>query len=93
MPSTVDRVILVRLLRAAMRQWAAFVEVQVAIEAAAGVADGASEVADYMQDLAPEFIDCPNALTFAHVDHLLDVYACQVGSTSASVKAASGVTR
>src|ERR1051326_2643820 len=68
----VDREMLVTLLRSAMRQWAAFVEIQIAIETAVGV-DGASEVRDYVESLAPEFIDCPNSLTVEHAEHLLEL--------------------
>jgi chromosome condensin MukBEF complex kleisin-like MukF subunit len=53
-----------------MRQWAAFVELEMAIETAIGF-EGNREVREYVQSLAPEFIDRPEALTIAHIEPLV----------------------
>src|SRR5436309_3371026 len=34
-----------------------------------------SEITDYISDLGPEFVDCPNSLTSDHVNGLLRLFA------------------
>jgi hypothetical protein len=65
-----DREIVLRLLRTAMLQWAAFLEIELAIEAAIGF-EGDCEVRNYVQELAPDFLDRPESLTTEHTEPLL----------------------
>jgi hypothetical protein len=65
-----DTEITLNLLRTAMRQWGAFLETQISIERVLGY-DGGSEVRDYVVELAPEFVDCPQNLSAQHVQGLL----------------------
>jgi hypothetical protein len=68
--SNIDPNLLLNLLRTAMRQYGAFMETQIAIEDLVG-ADADSEVLEYVQELAPEYIDRPDSLTSEHATRLL----------------------
>lgn len=65
----VDRGLVGRLLRSAVRQWAAYLEIQTAIEDALGV-DDTCDVREYIEKLAPEFIDHPDWVGGAQVEEL-----------------------
>jgi hypothetical protein len=71
---TVARETLLSMLRTAMRQWGAFLQVQVAIETALGMEGGTCEIRDYIVNLGPQFVDSPASLSLEHVDDLLKLF-------------------